>query len=227
MLTSIWSKLTNLDNPDDVNQEMSKKYKNTILKLVHNKHTIYAKYTGQNKKGYHTFMDLMGNTIQIAYDTEVDVRIWYPQRGLYNVTTQGARHFVYFARTAYRQYRLGINEENTSIYDPALIWSAGMYRDCSLDNLNQIANKTYDMRHLDEVIVKILDPESDLIGYALNQRWGISAALTDKKNKFPLWLYNKHVADIEGNQIKFYDKSFMQELLDEPNKDWMVGYDIA
>lgn len=227
MQPTIWQKLTNLSHSEDVKSEMVKKYRNTILKLVEtNGRTVYGRYTGMNRTGLHVFRDLHDNELLIAQDTAVDVRIWYPRRGIYNVEYGNVKRFVYFARTANRQYRRGINEDNTLIQDPVLGMfqlSKNMY-DSQI--LQQISENVHDYRHLDEVIPKLLDPNQNIISYAINDRWGITAPLTKDNETCHLWLYRRPIATIKDGHIKFEKPMFTQELLDEKSKNWFAGYDL-
>ena len=227
MQPTIWQKLTNLSHSEDVKGEMVKKYRNTILKLVGtNGKTVYGRYTGMNRAGFHVFRDLHDNELLVAQDTAVDVRIWYPRRGIYNVEYRNVKRFVYFARTANRQYRRGINEDNTLIQDPVLGMfqlSGNMY-DSQI--LQQISENVHDYRHLDEVIPKLLDPNQNIISYAINDRWGITAPLTKDNETCHLWLYRRPIATIKDGHIKFEKPMFTQELLDEKSKNWYAGYDL-
>lgn len=223
---TIWSQLTNLDNPEDIKSEMTKKYRNTILKIVNDKHVTYARYTGVDKAGYHVFRDLYDNEIKLSKDTDVDIRIWYPRRGLYNIESNGIKRFVYFARTANRQYRRGINEDNTNIIDPCFSnfsLDTGFY---GIQILCQIAENKHDYRHLDEILKLLKAEDNNILSYAINDRWGVSAPITNEADKYPVYLYRRHVANIIGDEIVFNNKIFIQELIDEKNKDWYGGYSV-
>jgi len=227
MQPTVWQKLTNLTGSEDVKQEMSKKYRNTILKLVtSNKKTFYAKYSGVTRNGLHLFHDLHDNEIKIAPDTDVDVRIWYPKRGLYNIEYNGINRFVYFSRTANRQYRRGINQDNSRLYDPLHRLFEFQPDIFGIQQLKQIADNTREYRHLDEVLPKLLDPDNNTVGYAFNNRWGVSGPVTANKDMCHLWLHQYIVADIQDNNITFENPIFIQELLDEKGTNWFGGYHI-
>lgn len=229
MPTNIWSQLTNLDKTEEIQQEMTKKYRNTILKIVDGNSVVYGKFAGYGRGGYYMFNDLHGNNIQLAPNTDVDVRIWYPKRGLYNVEYPAHDGFVYYARTANRQYRRGINEENTQIYNPPIHgFSVENTHTFSLTTLAQIAANSRKYRHLDEMIKNLDDPNTRLLSYAINDRWGISLPLnTTVPNTYDIWLYNVKVGQIKNNTIKVNETAFLQELLDEHNTDWYAGYAIG
>jgi hypothetical protein len=226
MPINIWSQLTNLVDVGDIQQEMGKKYRNTILKIVDGKTTTYGKFTCFSKSGYYMFQDLHGNSIQLAQNTDVDVRIWYPKRGLYNVETPAYTGFIYYARTANRQYRRGINEENTHISNPAIRLFGDEFTGAfEISTLAQIATNSRRFRHLDEVTMNLDDPNSKLLSYAVNDRWGISLPIeTNEPGVYDLWMYRSKVGQIKNNSIYLHETTFVQELLDEHNKDWYAGY---
>lgn len=227
MQSTIWQKLTNLSNSEDIKNEMVKKYRNTILKLVGaNGKTVYGRYTGMNRQGHHVFRDLYNNDLLVAQDTTVDVRVWYPRRGIYNIDWGGVKRFFYFTRTANKQYRRGINEDNSLIQDPILEMfqlSRNMY---DPQILQQISENNFNYRHLDEIILKLLDKKQNIISYAINNRWGISAPLTKDNETCHLWLYRRPVALIKDGYITFEKPMFTQELLDEKSNNWYAGYEI-
>lgn len=228
MPTNIWSQLTNLNNTEEIQHEMTKKYQNTILKIIDANSVIYGKFTGVNCDGYYVFLDLYGNAIQLTTNTNVNVRIWYPKRGLYNIEQPSHNSFIYYARTANRQYRRGINEENTRIFNPTI----QAYEEEPIPNFNQnllgqIAANSRKYRHLDEIIKDLNDPNTKLLSYAINTRWGISLPLeTTDPNTYDLWLYTSRVGHIKNNDINITETTFIQELLDEHNTDWYAGYAI-
>ena len=225
MPTTIWQALTNLTSEGEVNAEMVKKYRNTILKIKSGPDTIYANYRGQSKDGYHLFSDLFDQTIKIAQNTDMDVSIWFPRKGLYNIAGEPNR-FVFFRRTATRQYRKGINEDTCKIYDPVLKSISGNHSLYSIHTLLEIAKKREVVRHLDEACILVQDPNNITVGVAINYRWGVSASTTDDASICILWLYDKAVATIKNGKIVFINPTFIQELLDEEDKSWYTGYGI-
>lgn len=224
MPTNIWSKLTNLDNFEDIIHEMTKKYRHTIMKIVSDKTVAYGKYAGYKDK-YHTFYDLYDNPIRLSDDTDAEVRIWYPKRGLYNVNFDGYTGVLYYTRTANRQYRRGMNDDNTTLIDPMGAAYGHMRKQFSLHYLQQIAENKRDFRHLDEVIHAMSSSNTAILSYAFNDRWAVSLPIDSELiDKYDLWLYRHKVGHIQNNTIYFTDATFKQELIDENNKDWYAGY---
>lgn len=228
MSTTIWSKLTNLSNNTEIRHEMIKKYKNTILKITYDGKVYFGVYLGTSDDDkYHLFKDLNDQRITLAQDTMADVRVWFPRRGLYNVKWHGANRMICFIRTPYRQYRKGINAETCYIFDPVSAVVSGIQSEYSTNLVGQIADNVSLTRHIDEAIVKLTDKTSKVVSIAFNRRWGISLNYAKNDDIYPLFLYDKHVANINKNKIEFLDKAFIQELLDEDNKDWYQGYAIT
>lgn len=225
MPITIWQALTNLHNDGDVNAEMVKKYRNTILKIKSGQDTIYARYSGQSKDGYHIFADLFDQTIKIAKNTDMDVSVWFPRKGLYNVISEPNR-FVFFRRTATRQYRKGVSEDSCKVYDPVLKQISGTHSLYGMNVLLDIAKKREVVRHLDEACLLVQDKVSNTVSVAINYRWGVSASTTQDDSICLLWLYDKAVATIKNGKITFVNPTFIQELLDEEDKSWYTGYGI-
>ena len=229
MSTNIWQELTNLTSDKEVAAEMVKKYKNTYLKISKDGHVLYGKYRGTSENGiFHLFMDIYGQLVKLAKDTTALVTIWYPKNGLYNIKDNTNREYMlYFRRTAFRQYRKGINEDSCNISNPPIdLYDPFHGNQFTFENLVQIAENKFKFRHLDEIIPNLINPESPISSVAITNNWGISAPITEN-NECVLWLHNKPVAFVSNNRINFIEKCFIQELFDESTNSWYAGYQIG
>ncbi|NTV78939.1 MAG: hypothetical protein HGA25_07375, partial [Clostridiales bacterium] len=104
-----WQNLTDMSDDLNIIDEMIKKYKNTILGIRHNNKTHYAKYDGYNSKTQmFGFTMKNGDNISVAKDTDTEIFIPNPEKGLYN-TQQGA---IFFCRNPLRQWKRGLCDAN-------------------------------------------------------------------------------------------------------------------
>ena len=94
---------------EDIVNEMTKKYRETWLKLDYDGKSLLAFYRYYDN-GYHYFRDETGGELRLAMDTDADISIFMPRRGLYN-TKVGV---VFFVRNPFRQYRRGISKDSAS-----------------------------------------------------------------------------------------------------------------
>ena len=104
-----WQRLTDIFGQHQITEEMSKKYKGTILGISDPEDptfkTVYGYYSGINNTGdFHILKDKEGNRIQLSVDTNFEVFIPDPPRGMYN-TTKGA---ILFYREPFRQHKRGL-----------------------------------------------------------------------------------------------------------------------
>jgi len=77
-----WQNLTDMLKNQDVFDEMSKKYKNTILGIKTNVKSIYATFIGNDDM--FVFRDEHGQQLKIADNTDMEIFIPNPEKGLYN-----------------------------------------------------------------------------------------------------------------------------------------------
>ena len=101
-----WQDLTDMLGAGDIESEMSKKYKGTLLKIKHKEKTFHAYYLGYD--GNFKFKDFNGVDINLSINTDIQVTIPAPQKGLYN-TPSGV---VHLQRSPYRQYKRGLCADN-------------------------------------------------------------------------------------------------------------------
>jgi hypothetical protein len=108
-----WQNLTNMLQNDEVIEEMIKKYRNSVLGIKKpNDSVFYAQYN-HYKGGFFNFTMSNGDQIQIHSDTDMELFIPNPEKGLYN-TRVGA---VFFCRNPLRQWKRGLTRENVNMME--------------------------------------------------------------------------------------------------------------
>jgi len=109
-----WQNLTDMfKDDDDVSDEMIKKYKNTVLGIKIPTVTVFATFVGFADNGMFLFKTKEQHTIKLSNDTEAEIFIPNPEKGLYN-SPKGA---LFFQRHPKRQWKRGLNGENTQIFN--------------------------------------------------------------------------------------------------------------
>jgi hypothetical protein len=208
----VWQDLTDMFGEGEVNQEMVKKYRNTILALTYNGKTFYATYKGVN--GPHLFNDKEGNTISLVNDTDVAVTIPTLERGLYN-TSKGA---VFVTRSPYRQYRRGICEDNTYVNSLISIANHSQNNIYSTVVFDVLESKWHDLPTAFRVC-------AELGSAAITKQFAIQ--LHHNKEVGHALFYNaSYIGDITKDTITIRNKLFLQEVVDT-QRYWCPNHKIV
>lgn len=217
-----WQQLTDMFTRDDMCTEMNKKFRNTIMCLTIDNKKHYCQYNGYKTHGgkvVHLFSDEEECQITVNHDTEVEVTIPNPRRGLYNTTTG----LVLFQRLPFRQHKRGLYNETASIIKindvMAGIGLAGK-------------NRFYD--HIFEVLdascqkplaLDLAKDGCDKFGsVAINREFGLT--LHPKKDQdFALLYEDCYVGEVIDKTILVKNPIFHQEVIDS-YEEWAPNYSV-
>jgi hypothetical protein len=214
----LWQKLTDLFDNQGVQQEMLKRYKDTILSIVVGSKVVYGMYRGMNDENMHLFRDANHNTILLADDTEYDVFVPRFTPGAYN-TEKGV---VFVTTNPARQWKRGLCSNNTEIIP----------LQCSFSNTlraNQFSQHIYEV--LDESKQRFVsldearDKATEIGSYAINREF--SVCLNPVEDTDTLYLFYKHciIGTVDGNTITLLNPVFKQEVLDT-QRSWCPNYGV-
>ena len=216
-----WQNLTDMfKDDDDVSEEMIKKYKNTILGIKTPTVTVFATFVGFADNGMFLFKTKEQHTIKLSKDTEAEIFIPNPEKGLYN-SPKGA---LFFQRHPKRQWKRGLNGENTQIFSVHI----DFIPNTMLGNGNSF-NYNWPFV-LEEEGTKLLSMEeakkqADSVGSAaINRTYGLVAHPTEQSGY--VLLHNRYqIGVVQDNKIKIENNIFRQEVLDT-QKSWCPNYEV-
>lgn len=213
-----WEKITDLNHPAQIQEELTKRYKDTWVKITIRGNSMYGKYRGINESGQFTFRTLEDMRIELGYDTEADITIEQPDIGLYNTKD----NVIMVTALPHRQWKRGICDKNTSA--------------CTL--LSYAQNKNYN-NELNQRINFILKPQplADTLSYAqhvlqdgnryaiaITREFGLVQNFTSEKQIQLLFYYHINIGYVENNTVYVTKPEFKQEVLD--NQTIFNGYEI-
>lgn len=221
--TSSWQNLTHMFRQDEQIKEMNKKYTNTILKIELGNRPIYAKYRGSaydktDNKYKHMFIQENGQDIILAQETEFEVSIPNPRRGLYN-TPAGA---VFVKRLPRRQFRHGLSED---CIDITHINGKLAYKDFS----NQYGTFIYQILKVENQLIKTYQEAKKLANTfgsaAINREFGVALS-TMTPNELYLLFEDEVIGYITDQHISLQNPAFFQEV-QEAQEDWAADHNIS
>ena len=203
-----WQKLTDMTKPQDVQSEMLKKYRQTVLGVSDEKTTFYGWYRGIDEDGFHSFTGVNnGDHVRLADDTNYQVYIPEIKRGLYNTPDNGVVMAVRWPR---RQYRRGCNRDSHCIISIHLELLGGL-----------VENK------FDSFIKHVLAPQQDKKiedalpivevhgSYALNRDFAVVLNFVDTDpNRYYLLYHHAIVGMIGEKDITILNPAFKQEIFE-------------
>lgn len=217
-----WQNLTHMMTDMDCAQEMKKKFHGTIMgiKTTPKSKPVYCKYMGYNGEMKHHFYTKDEEKIVLNQDTDVEVFIPDPRRGLYN-TKHGV---VSFCRLPYRQHKRGLYEETASV-----VQLKNFVMNGGLVNMNHFMAYIYD------ILDNELQEECSLIegigriklnSWAINRDFCVTLSHLHETG-FSLFYHNAYIGQInpDNQTIKIDSDLFKQELYDYLRKDptlWRV-----
>jgi len=217
-----WQRLTDIFGLHQIAEEMSKKYKGTILGIDDPEDptfkTVYGYYQGINNDGnFHLLKDKQGNKIQLSIDTNFEVFIPDPQRGMYN-TTKGA---VLFYRKPFRQHKRGLGEgtamietlESTIIKNGLNNW----FETYIYDVLEGMKYRTIDLVDAFK--------HTDTYGSSAITRNFAMSLHTVKPTGYNLYYENRLIGDITEDTILLGDDLFYQEIIDSKDT-WCPNHKV-
>jgi len=204
----LWQKLTDLFEGNDVTQEMSKRYKDTLMCITVGSNNYYAYYRGLSDDGFHTFRDQHDQRIMLSETTDYEVSVPRLESGAYN-TKHGT---VYVTSIPARQWKRGLSQANTHVRSLQQVLQNmegqngfkdyifdvvdnQLQRVCSLKDARILAEET-GSHSCDRNFSVMLDPMTD----------------TDTSYLF----YNRYVIGrVDGLVITVLNPVFIQEILDK------------
>lgn len=209
-----WQNLTHMATDIDCVQEMKKKFYDTIMGIrTENGKTVYCKYTGYNADYKHHFYTRDDNKIILNQNTDAEVFIPDPQRGLYN-TEFGVG---YFHRLPYRQHKRGLYSETAIV-----------------KLLSRNITSTFTSNNFDETIFDILNESqqqpvsireackraTEKMSWAINRNFCVSLSHIENTG-FSLFYDTAYIGQVnpEERTIRVDDTLFEQELHDYLRND--------
>jgi len=209
-----WQNLTDLFDTQEVNAEMVKKYRNTMLCISRSERDFYAIYKGY-EAGYHCFKDEHDGELLLKPETECNVTIPTVKPGLYN-THKGV---CYVTHNPYRQYRRGLCSDRLScvlLHDLLL----GVFCDNSYGSVifDVLENSGYFS------VTSALKMAEDYGTAAINRDYAITLS-TEKSEGFDLFYRIHRVGSIDKDTIRVDNNLFLQEIYDTKQL-WCPNHEV-
>lgn len=213
-----WQNLTHMATDGDCAAEMKKKFYGTIMGIQakDSNKPVYAKYTGYNADWKHHFYTEDDNKIILNQDTETEVFIPDPKRGLYN-TYLGVG---LFQRLPFRQHKRGLYNETAIVI-----------------LLRRILLGQYTHNAFDETIYNVLDKDLqrpcslgsacmhavEHKSWAMDRSFCVSQSHLDEKG-FSIFYEATYIGQVypESTTIRIDNPLFEQELHDYLANDPVV-----
>lgn len=215
-----WQKLTDMVNNTDIVDEMIKKYKNTILGIRTPTNSIYAYYIGTNNDGMFLFRDHNEQHLKIAKNTDMEIFIPNPEKGLYN-TKYGA---VMYQRNPKRQWKRGLNSENVQAFTIVQTITHRGRPSAQQNKFDIVWNDILTNENDSILMSNAKEIADDLGSAAINRTYGIVLHPTEKFG-YILMHHKYQIGIIENNKIRIMNKIFRQEVLDTQNQ-WCPTYEV-
>lgn len=220
-----WQKLTDMFKSADVKEEMSKKYRNTILGItLEDDKTVFMTFTGYNDN-FFCFSSKEGQQIKLSEETLFEVFIPNPEKGLYN-SQYGV---IFFKRKPIRQWKRGLNKDNAEIVN--LERALRTEDQLGIEGTNQfdsywdsVTNQQQNEPVSLDVALTIITESTTTHSWAINRTYGVMAH-PQKPEGFILLHHMFHVGEIVGNEILVANKIFKQEILDT-QAEWCPNYKV-
>lgn len=223
-----WEDLTDMTEINAALNEMSKKYKDTVL-------GVFDKQTGEN---YYAQLGEVNTQYVGLYTatkdkkvlvTNRDVEMFVPKVSTGCYTSVKAKGLVVLSYLPHRQWKKGLCKQNTEIAQVL-----NYYRPYSLvtNDFNQVIFEILDNvglqnnRTLDKAF-KFLD-ENDFHGVSLNRNFGITVNFNDTDTNKYFLFHERYVIGYilrKEKQIVIENDIFLQEVLDTQH-DWCSDYKV-
>lgn len=204
-----WQKLTLMENFGDVISELSKKYKNSFVKIT-NGSSVYVGRVCQIDSNKVWIRDKYNTMLNIQYNTDQLIETLTLAPGLYNWNDDV--WFGYY--TGARQYRKSINSDSFKFHHP-------LYHQVS-DSLEAVfdAIKPKYPKNIWKAINTI--NIENLNGIAVNRNFGIC------KHKDNLYYVYRDavIGEIVDKTINIHNKHFNQEVMDSFRYIDYSGYEV-
>lgn len=215
-----WQKLTDIMGDANIADEMSKKYKGTVLAITDydSGRVTYAVYNGiDGEHEYHRLKDKQGYPIKLSIDTQYDVWIPDPPKGMYN-TKEGA---VYFYRKPFRQHKRGLGEGTACVEKLGAVIGAELSH-------NYFEGLIFDVLEDEKVRSVTLATAFKLAelrnSAAINRTFAICLH-PHKETGYALFYEKYMIGEIDEEVIRLGNPAFKQEIIDTQHT-WCPNHKI-
>jgi hypothetical protein len=223
MTTNIWQKLTDLTDRNQANEEMVKKFKDTIVRLVIGGKNFYCLYRGYGANGNHHFNDEVEGKIELHEFTEYTVETIALQPGFYPTSVNLA---LYAEPLPNRQWKKGLCRGNTYInHVSAMLYSTSWQNSFQHLWIELVKNLDRTETYSIAQAVQQLEQKKQFSHY-LDRNFALCLNNTEE-TKYCLMFLTSKVANIDHikKEILMIDNTFLQEVLDN-RALWLGDYGV-
>ena len=204
---------------DECIVEVGKKFKYTVLGITDSGKTHYAKYTGYSSTNErHILEDRNGYKIQLGNNTQTQVFIPDPKRGVYN-TPDGA---VLFFRQPFRQHKRGLYSETAFILP---------FKQVFYQRINFFDHNIFDVLENQNqkplTFLEAADICNNVASAAIDRHFSMSLSHIDEKN-YSLFYEFSYIGqvNVETKEIFIHVPTFKQELFDMLSERGIHNYRV-
>ena len=224
-----WETLTDMSNVVQALQELSKKYRDTVLGITFKdkQKTIYG--TLEDVNTTYCYFNTKDGQIKISVtDENVDIFIPKVATGCYTAIKHKSLYVLSYL--PHRQWKKGLCKQNTEvIHVPSLYTSYYAIHNDFNPTIQDILENTglQQDRTIDKAF-KFLDENNDFSGVSLNRNFGITLNFTDEDvNKYYIFNDRYLIGYILRNEQKIIVENdiFLQEVIDTQNV-WCPNYKV-
>jgi len=220
-----WQRLTDIIGDHNIIDEMSKKYKNTVLGVTDPTAKMYKPsygwYVGISNDGaYHKMRNKNGDSYQLSVDTEYEVFIPDPPRGMYN-TSHGVAQFY---RKPFRQHKRGLGEGTAQIQ----MLSSVIIPEMGGNYLEQLVFDVLEEADVNEKFSLSENRTWELIhnkGEIALDRTFVVALHAHKAEGYQLYYETHLIGEVTKDKILLGNPAFLQEVLDT-RKTWCPNHTV-
>jgi len=217
-----WQRLTDIKGEQNILDEMYKKYKGTILGISDPEDPTfkpkYGYYNGTDTdQQFHYLKDQTGDRMSLSVDTNYEVFIPDPPRGMYN-TINGA---VLFYRKPFRQHKRGLGDGTAMIERLHGTIAPAIQRNWFE---SYIFDVLYDQQIRGRTIEKCFEMADEFGSAAVNREFAISLH-TQKESGYQLYYENRLLGDITKDEILLGNGLFYQEIIDRQHT-WCPNHKV-
>ncbi len=226
-----WQELTDMESLPEAVNEMTKRYKDTVLCLA-NKHVpnkvvcvSYEHFTG----GTFYFISPNGNEYKIGFnDLDLDVFVPKPRTGCY--TSYKHKTLVVLTTLPHRQWKRGLCKQNTYIVNAVDFLRKGNYTSNIFGNTIQdiLEDKSLqDTRTIAQAIIML--SKGYYKGVSLTRDFGVTLNFFDQdNNKLFLFHHNNIIGHVKIKEkvIVVENDIFLQEVLDT-KQQWAADFGVT
>lgn len=217
---TIWQELTDMIKEGDVNAEMVKKFKDTIIKMRRKPSDpwVYVRYYGWNGDSHIVYDISTGNEHALTRDSALEIRIPYLTYGCY--TNHKAKMLMFGMSLPYRQWKKGMCNKNTLLqfpFDGSNVFST---------NIETILTTTQVPITLEEAVKRITT--NGYYSTAITRDWGLTLDFNADTDNLILFYKTIPVGQINVKEktITLTKKCFHQELSDT-SRDWCLNWSVV